>query len=109
MNKIESYVDLTLNVTGYDLRGETTTTQFIYADNFTISGTSEGCGGTEMLNATSLNVTSTILQIGNNTKNFGNATSGQEQMYFCLEGILSSLSAQSYSSSAYGSWNVQII
>jgi len=64
---------LNINVTAYNLQGETTTYR------------------------------------GNNSLNYNNATSGQEQIYFCLKGIPQDISSQSYSSSAYGSWTVAII
>ncbi len=97
------------NVTAYDLRGETTLTEFIYAANFSVQNISQGCSGTTMANATSKNITSALLQRGNNSLNYGNFTSGQQNLYFCLTGLPSSLSQQSYSSSAYGSWNVAVI
>ena len=100
---------INLNVTSYNLRGEQTTTEFIYAENFTIENASQGCTGTAMVNATSTNVTSSILERGNHSLNYDNATSGQEQLYFCLKGIPTGISQQSYSSSAYGSWTVEII
>ncbi|MEK6917965.1 MAG: hypothetical protein AABW51_03380 [Nanoarchaeota archaeon] len=99
---------LSVNVTSYNLRGETTITDFIYAANFTVENTSQGCTGTAMVNATSTNVTSSILFKGNNSINNNNETSGQEQIYFCLKGLPPSISQQSYSSSAYGAWSVAV-
>ncbi|MBU2562491.1 MAG: hypothetical protein KKF68_02415, partial [Nanoarchaeota archaeon] len=58
---------------------------------------------------TSLNVTSAILQRGNNSLDYNNATSGQEQLFFCVTGVNSDLSAQSYSSVALGAWTIEII
>ncbi len=102
-------VNLNINVTALDLQGEETTTQYIYANNFTVEDATEGCSGTVMVNATSTNVTSAILQRGNNSLNYNNATSGQEQIFFCLKGVPQDISAQSYSSSAYGPWTVEIV
>jgi len=100
---------LNINVTAHNLRGEETTTQFIFANNFTVENASQGCSGTAMVNATSTNVTSAILQSGNNSLNYNNATSGQEQLFFCLKGVPQDISAQSYSSSAYGAWEIKIL
>jgi len=100
---------VSLNVTAYNLRGEVTTTEFIYANNFTVENESQGCTGTEMVNASSINVTSAILYSGNHSFNYNNATSGQEQMYFCLRGVPQDISPQSYSSSAYGSWQIEVV
>jgi len=110
VNNSGNDINLNINVTALNLRGEETLTQFIYANNFTVQNVTEGCtAGTAMVNATSTNVTSSILQRGNNTLNYNNATSGQEQIFFCLKGVPQDISAQSYSSSAYGSWTVAII
>ena len=100
---------LNINVTAYNLRGEQITTQYIFANNFTVGDTTEGCSGTAMVNATSINVTSAILYRGNNSLNYNNATSGQEQIFFCLKGVPPGISAQSYSSSAYGAWEIKIL
>ena len=100
---------LSINTTAFNLRGETTITEFIFANNFTISNVTEGCSGTTLANATSTNITSTILFRGNNSLNFGNSTSGQEQLFFCLKGVPQDISAQSYSSAAYGAWEIRIL
>ncbi|KKL21743.1 hypothetical protein LCGC14_2442410, partial [marine sediment metagenome] len=62
-----------------------------------------------MVNATSTNVTSAILQRGNNTLNYNNATSGQEQIFFCLKGVPQDISSQEYSSIQYGAWTIRIL
>ena len=100
---------LNINITSYNLRGEEITTQYIFANNFTVSNESQGCGGTTMSNASSINVTSAILHRGNHSLNYNNATSGQEQIYFCLKGVPQDISSQSYSSSAYGAWEIRIL
>ena len=111
INNTGNDVSLTINVTGFDLQGEETITQFIYATNFSIEDVTTSCTGTAPVNATSTNVTSTILQRGNNSLNYNNATSGQEELFFCVKGVLATLSPQSYSSAAYnsGTWNIDII
>ena len=101
---------LNINVTAYNLRGEQITTQYIFANNFTVQNVTEGCtAGTAMSNATSTNVTSAILYRGNNSLNYNNATSGQEQIFFCLKGVPQDIGWQSYSSAAYGSWEIKIL
>ena len=61
-----------------------------------------------MSNATSVNVTSAILERGNNSLNNLNSTSGQEETFFCVTALNPTLSAQSYSSAAYGAWTIVI-
>ncbi len=100
---------LNINITAYNLQGEETTTQYIYANNFTVGDTDQGCSGTAMVNATSTNVTSVVLHKGNHSLNYNNATSGQEQIYFCLKGVPQDISSQSYSSTAYGAWEIKIL
>ena len=109
LNNTGNDIDLSINVTGLNLQGETTATQFIFAANLTVENTSQGCTGTQMLNATSLNVTSTILQKGNNSLSNNDETSGQEEAFFCVTAVNPDLSAQSYSSAAYGAWTVATI
>ncbi len=109
LNNTGNDIDLTINVTAFNLEGPSGP-QYIFAANLTVNNVAADCaGGTQMSNATSLNVTSTILQRGNNSLNDQNATSGQEQTYFCVTAVNSDLSAQSYSSAAYGAWTIQII
>lgn len=94
--------DLDFNVTAKHLQGNITTTEYIYADNFSVSGTSEGCGGVELQNATSINITS--VQLG---RTQGSAQ--QEQSYFCIEGLDPTISAQEYNTTAYGAWTVETV
>ena len=95
--------NLNLNVTAYNLRGETTTNQYIYANNFTVDNVTAGCSGVAMANATSVKITNQ-LSSGNHTVNDG--STGQKPLYFCLKGVPPTISSQSYSSSAYGSWTI---
>lgn len=108
VNNTGNDVNLNINVTALDLQGNVTLTEFIFAENFTVENASEGCTGTVMVNNTAINVTSAILQRGNNTLNHNNATSGQEQTFFCLKGVPQDISAQEYSSIALGAWTVII-
>jgi len=102
---------LNINVTAFDLQGEEYTSYYIYAANFTVENASQGCSGsaTAMANATSINITSAILYRGNHSLNYKNATSGQEELFFCLKEIPSENPAQSYSSSAFGAWEIRIL
>ncbi|MFH1291530.1 MAG: hypothetical protein ABIH79_03210 [archaeon] len=98
---------LNISVEGYDLQGDETTTDYIYAHNFTVDNATDGCSGNTMSNATNVTILSAILERGNNTLNFANATSGQEQLYFCLKGVPSDISTQDYSSGALV-WTIRI-
>ena len=108
INNTGNNINVNINVTSLDLQGEITSTQFIFAENFTVENAPGTCSGTAMVNNTAINVTSSILQRGNHTLNFGNATSGQEQILFCLEGVPQDISSQSYSSAALGAWTVTV-
>ena len=98
-----------INVTSYHLQGEITTTDYILVGNLTIENASQGCSGTQLVNATSINITSAILYKGNHSLNYDNATSGQELIFFCITEVPSGISQQSYSSAEYGSWTVEIV
>ena len=97
---------LSVNVTAYDLQGEQTTSEYIYANNFTIGISSEGCLGTVMSNATAIAISSAVLNKGNHSLNDG--STGQEQIYFCIKGVPPTISSQSYSSSVFGPWGIGI-
>ncbi len=113
LNNTGNSANGTINTTAYNLRGETTTTQFIFAANFTIGNVTDGCGAginaSIMANATSKQLNGTNFSKGNNTLNFGNQTSGQEQLFICNRGVPQDATAQSYSSTFYGSWVVEVI
>ncbi len=100
---------LSINVTGRDLQGETATSEYIYAGNFTVDSATEGCSGVAMDDSVSTNITSAILERGNNSINAGDDTSGQEELFFCLKELPQAISAQSYSTSGTGPWTIQII
>ncbi len=113
INNTGNALNLSINATAYNLRGETTTTQFIFANNFTIGNVTDGCGAginaSTMVNATSRQLNGTNFSKGNNSLNYGNQTSGQEQIFFCLRGVPQDITAQSYSSSFYGSWEIRVL
>lgn len=102
-----------INVTGYNLIGETTNTQYLPVVNMSVhftTGSSVECtGGIALTNATATIVTSANMTKGNYTVNDG--TTGQEQLYFCLKNVLSSTSTaqQSYSTAGGSAWTVTII
>lgn len=109
INNTANDVNLYINVTAIDLQGNDTLTQHIFAENFTVENVDPGCTGTTMVNNTATNVTSAILQRGNNSlPNYNNATSGQEQIFFCLKGVPQDISPQEYSSLLTGAWTVWI-
>jgi len=109
INNTGNDVSLSINVSAYDLQGEITDTEYIFANNFTVENKTAGCSGTAMQNATSINVTSAVLERGNHSLNYNNATSGQEQIYFCLKGVPQDISSQSYSSTGFGAWTIDIV
>jgi hypothetical protein len=101
---------LDINVTAYNLQGNETTTQYIFANNFTVENITQGCSAlaTTLSNVSAVNITSLYLYRGDNSLNFWNATSGQEQAFFCLKGVPQDISSQEYSSLAYGAWEIRI-
>ncbi|MCK5450105.1 DUF285 domain-containing protein [Candidatus Pacearchaeota archaeon] len=107
INNTGNKESLNISVRGYDLQGAEVTTDYIYAHNFTVDNATDGCSGNTMSNATNVTILSAILERGNNTLNLANATSGQEQLYFCLKGVPSDINTQDYSSEAL-SWTIRI-
>jgi len=106
--------DLFINITAFNLEGLTTGGQFIFAGNISVENITAGCGffSVPMINGTTAddqtNITSARLQSGNNSLSNSNATSGQEELFFCITGVNPDLSAQDYSSDSYGAWTIKI-
>ena len=106
--------NLGVNITAIDLKGETTTTEYIFAGNFTIDietgGVCSGascieCDGTRMVNETTKLINGAVLPKGNHSINDG--STGQEQLYFCMT-ALNAISSQSYSTAGGGTWTVLV-
>jgi len=107
--------DLFINITAFNLEGLTTPGQFIFAANISVENITQGCTGpfsVSMINGTTAtdqtNITSARLQSGNNSLSNSNATSGQEELFFCITAVNPDLSAQDYSSDSYGAWTIKI-
>jgi hypothetical protein len=112
--------DVVLNavsIKALDLSGVSNNASYIGSANFTVynntGGTCSGtacieCGGNLLSNNSYVNVTGSILTAGNNSLAYGNETSGQEKIYYCLKLISSTLPAQTYSTSKQGPWTIQI-
>jgi len=91
-----------VKVAAIDLQGETTSTDFIYANNFSVN-VNDACEGTVMVNNTATAVSGATITAGNNS-----AGQGQEELYSCLEGMLQTISAQTYSTAGLGSWTISV-
>ncbi|MBI2451564.1 Ig-like domain repeat protein [Candidatus Pacearchaeota archaeon] len=98
-----------ITINAINLIGEQNGAYNIPAANFTVSITDSCDSGTIMGNNSQIQVGSAILPRGNNSLNYGNETSGQEQFYFCLEEVPQSIPSQPYSTSAGGAWTITIL
>mgnify|MGYP006289808109 CR=1 FL=1 len=95
--------DGTLNVTGLDLYGLSTTTEVFGVDNFT-AGIADDCAtsGVYLANASSVLVTSSDANPGNLTSGGG---AGQEELHYCIPTV-PLLSSQQYSTDQQGEWTI---
>ncbi|MCX6742536.1 MAG: right-handed parallel beta-helix repeat-containing protein [Candidatus Pacearchaeota archaeon] len=101
-----------ISIRALDLYGEDNQSYFINSANFSIdieTGSVAECAGDSLSNNSYVNITGSILPAGNNSLNYGNETSGQEQLYYCIKQISTTLIAQKYSTNFLGSWIIQII
>ena len=96
-----------VRVTAISLLGESTPSLSIRAANFTVNIADACDTGTAMVNGTVTGVTSSILAAANHSPN--NGTTGQEQLYFCLEAVDSDLTQQSYSTASAQSWTISVV
>jgi hypothetical protein len=92
----------TIDVTGYDLYGTTTTTEIFASDNFTTNVTDPACSGQALANNTLVTVTDSVSNPGNLSAGSG---AGQEELYYCIP-LVPSLSSQQYTTDQSGSWIV---
>jgi len=95
-----------VEITAIDLFGEVTPSDIIYAGNFTVDETNACDAGPVMVNGTATGVTGSVLNAGNNSVNDG--STGQEQLYFCLEALNPGISSQSYSTAQGGAWTIGV-
>ena len=93
-----------VEVNATNLYGESNPSYALYAMNFTVK-TTAGCGGTAMASQAYTQVSGASLPVGNYT--LGDTT-GQEELYYCLDSANSNLIAQSYSTNQAGAWTVKI-
>ncbi len=100
--------NITVNAT--NLRGETTATQALWAENFSVAWNTEGSPPAECITNLSAgnfaNVTTANLTKGNYSTNDGDT--GQEELYFCIRYVGSELSSQAYSTANESTWTIQI-
>jgi len=111
----EANQHMTLNNTGNlvrnveinatNLLGVTDNTKGLYATNFT-AHIAAGCEGTAMRNKLFTQVVGASVPIGNYSLADG---TGQEDIYFCLEGANPDLTQQSYSTAEEGAWTLKIV
>ncbi len=93
-----------IEVTAYDLYGDTDDSKKIPAENFTI-GLSSGlssCGGTQLINNTDVNIVGSVLASGNLSSGGG---AGQEELYCCIPKV-PIIPSQIYSTS--DNWIIKI-
>ena len=91
-----------IRITAVNLRGETTTSEFLLVANFTVdydTGVSPllECDGTKMVNNTATGITTANVTIGNLSIS---SPASQEDLYFCLTEVTAGLSQQSYSTTS---------
>lgn len=102
---------LNIKVNSSNLRGETTSTEALWASNFSVDWKTGGscsgaacveCAGTVMARNTLAGIITANLTKGNFTNN--NNNTGQEQLYACLRFAGSELSTQAYSTANATEW-----
>ena len=106
-----------LQANGVHLYGQTDGTKFIAVGNFSINNQTGGTPPVEchnlnslsLSNGTAIGLTNTVLPPGNNSRNLGNETSGQEQLYYCLEVVSATLSSQTYATNGSGVWIISVV
>ncbi|MBI2451560.1 hypothetical protein HYV50_00610 [Candidatus Pacearchaeota archaeon] len=105
-----NYTNGNFNITAIDLEIENPGSgEYIYAGNFSVDISAAGCLGTQMANGTSRAIVNAILPPGNNSLNYRNDSSGQEELYFCITALSGTLSPGTYSALKGGSWKLDYL
>ncbi|MBU0894106.1 MAG: DUF2341 domain-containing protein [Nanoarchaeota archaeon] len=96
-----------INVEGIDLYSGS---YFLGVGNFTVDTDTGGtppaeCNGFTLQNATNVTMTTVILEAGN----FSLGESAQEQIYFCLTKVPSTIPSGTYNTTTTGSWAIRIL
>ena len=111
-----------ITVAGYNLQGTSITTDFINAENFsisavnfTVSGGPMECNGTQMFNGSSGTaapqaIFAANITRGNNSINTNNQASGQEELFVCLRTVPFGITRQTYNTAGLSSkiWTVAV-
>ena len=111
INNTGNYDASAVKVLGIDLTGEDIVTDFIYTTNFTVDIDTGGdpdaeCDGTVLVNDTATTIVSATLNAANHSP--GDGSTGQEQLYYCITEIPTTISSQVYSALAGGAWTISI-
>ncbi|MEK6818331.1 MAG: LamG domain-containing protein [Nanoarchaeota archaeon] len=102
-----------LKIFAIDLQGETYNESYLGVGNFSVGVNTSlekpECDSTRLINGSDVNISGAILSRGNITLNYGNETSGQETIYFCLSAVPQNLVTQIYSTKLGGSWIIKVL
>lgn len=121
VNNTGNYNSTNVTFTTVHLHGETVGTEFISVENFSISTTNGGSPAVECDDVTPVNGSATqiiggtnglsnaTLGPGNNSIDAGDGSSGQEEFYYCIIKVPTSISSQTYSTTAAGAWVITIV
>lgn len=100
VNNTGNYVTGTgVQINASDLVGVSNSAYWINAENFTAANVSTATSN-HLANNTNVTALNAVLGRGNNSLNYLNSTSGQEQVYFYLEAMNQNLIQQTYSTTA---------
>lgn len=108
----QNYVSTDIELNATDLRGEDTSSQALWAGNFSASHQTGGniecnitASATQLVNMTYTELANVVMNKGNYTPHDGTA---QENVYLCLREVGSELSQQYYSTNNLGAWTLQV-
>ena len=109
-----------ITFTGFDLEGTTTTNTYLRVQNFSVwhmngSNSCSGvscleCNGTQLFNGTAEALPYANITAGNNSINYQNESSGQENLFLCLRTVPLELDIQTYKTAGNhtASWTITV-
>jgi len=115
INNTGNYNIANISIKGLNLHGDAVSTEYIDVGNFSVgnnTGSNLECNlvgatpATLLVNGSNIGLNNATLNKGNHSVNDG--TTGQEQLYYCLQEVPTTISSQTYSTTNGGSWIIKL-
>ena len=80
--------------------------EIIPVANFSVNIAGAVCTGDNLINNTGVVISNSLVPVGNNSLNYGNEASGQEELFVCIRQVPAGLSSGGYEARGGNSWKL---